>query len=225
MGSPRGWMDGYHIFDCIVHNLFATPSFMGIKCKIIVWLFIQWYCIGASVFQIIQVFQYNAVLICITCFVCKWSDAGLPSLLSITARMCQQWAPTQETGCALLSARKLLVVTRMHRCERRPRRAVYGNGAEKKTCACVPQVKQGNMESNLSQHPEIVPVDKLISLNINAGCFIPDAAGSQCWTGMLWIQGSKFPPNHQIWQQRKTQIDCLNELNTHAFTQLHTHLI
>lgn len=41
------------------------------------------------------------------------------------------------------------------------------------------------MESNLSQHPEIVPVDKLISLNINAECFIPDAAGSERRTGML----------------------------------------
>lgn len=81
------------------------------------------------------------------------------------------------------------------------------------------------MESNLSQHPEIVPVDKLISLNINAECFIPDAAGSERRTGMLWIQGWKFPPNHQIWQQRKTQIDCLNELNTHAHTHTPTHRV
>lgn len=57
---------------------------------------------------------------------------------------------------------------------------------KKNVCVCVPQVKQeGNMESNLSQHPEIVPVDKLISLNINAECFIPDAAGSECRTGIL----------------------------------------
>lgn len=42
---------------------------------------------------------------------------------------------------------------------------------------CPSGKNRGNMESNLSQHPEIVPVDKLISLNINAECFIPDAAG------------------------------------------------
>lgn len=43
-----------------------------------------------------------------------------------------------------------------------------GRGRKKKLRACVPQVKnRGNTESNLSQHPDIVPVDKLISLNIN----------------------------------------------------------
>lgn len=52
---------------------------------------------------------------------------------------------------------------------------------------------------------------------------IPGAAGLECRTGMLWIQGWKFPPNHQIWQQRKTQIDFLNELNTHAHTHAYTH--
>lgn len=79
------------------------------------------------------------------------------------------------------------------------------------------------MESNPSQHPEIVPVVKLISLKINAERFIPDAAGLERRRGTLWIQGRKFPPNHQIWQQRKTQIDCLNELNTHAHTCACTH--
>lgn len=55
----------------------------------------------------------------------------------------------------------------------------YGNGAgdekekKKKRVHVSLRWKQGNMESNLSQHPEIVPVDKLISLNINAECFIP----------------------------------------------------
>ena len=91
-------------------------------------------------------------------------------------------------------------------------------------CMCPSGKNRGNMDSNLSQHPEIVPVDKLISLNINVERFIPDAAGSERRTGMLWIQGWKFPPNHQIWQQRKTQIDCLNELNTHAHAHTHSHM-
>lgn len=51
----------------------------------------------------------------------------------------------------------------------------------------------------------------------------PDAAGSEHRMGMLWIQGWKFPPNHQIWQQRKTQIDSLNELNTHVRTHSHAY--
>lgn len=61
-------------------------------------------------------------------------------------------------------------------------RGVYDNGGsadegrrkKKNLRACVPQVKnRGNTESNLSQHPEIVPVDKLISLNINAERITP----------------------------------------------------
>lgn len=99
----------------------------------------------------------------------------------------------------------------------------YGNGAgdekekKKKRVHVSLRWKQGNMESNLSQHPEIVPVDKLISLNINAECFIPWRRGPGAPSrNALNPRLEKFPPNHQIWQQRKTQIDSLNELNTHA---------
>lgn len=102
-----------------------------------------------------------------------------PQLHSLCASAVSEYV-RHRSNC---SVRKLLVIISMHRCEER--RGVWKWHGDVKMCACVPQVKQGNMKSNLSQHPEIVPVDKLISLNINAGCFIPDAAGSERRTGML----------------------------------------
>lgn len=97
---------------------------------------------------------------------------------------------------------------------------------KKRACSHVSlRWKQRNMESNLSQHPEIVPVDKLISLNINVERFIPPRRGLAAPKQERFeSEGLEifFPSNHQIWQQRKTQIDCLNELNTDTHTRTHT---